>query len=76
METSLNLLEDLLKKTGMSEYLSGSLSVFLGLIIIIILAWVVLLITRHILLEAIHRIAKKTTTHWDDVLIENKFCRK
>lgn len=40
---------------------------------IIILALILLFIFRRILISIIHRVAKKTTSEWDDILVESKF---
>jgi miniconductance mechanosensitive channel len=60
---------------GMS---GGSLDLsVLGLMLIsvIIVSWIVFKIVRQTLVGIIHRFAKRTTSEWDDVLVERKFFR-
>lgn len=73
MNTLLQKLVDILTNTGTDANTSNVIGIFIGLSIIAILSWLILLIVRKILLVAITRIAKKTATHWDDILVEHHF---
>ena len=51
------------------------LSAFVCIIAIILIAWLAHFLTRQILLRIVSRIAKRTKTQWDDILIKNKVFR-
>lgn len=51
------------------------LAAFICLVIIVFLAWIAHFLTRKVLLRIVNRIAKKTKTQWDDILIKNKVFR-
>ncbi len=40
---------------------------------IILIAFILLFVFRRILISIIHRVAKKTTSEWDDILVDSKF---
>lgn len=65
------LLEKFRLIEGFSVYskYASALSTF---IIILLLSYVAFLISRKILLYFSHRVAAKTTTQWDDILVENR----
>jgi miniconductance mechanosensitive channel len=55
---------------------NGFAKLFTTLIVgatIIVLAFILLFIVRRILIGIIHRVAQKTTSEWDDILVESKF---
>jgi miniconductance mechanosensitive channel len=61
--------DGVLPTSGNSMYLLTTLLFLSTLFLSLILWW----ITRSILLSIIHSFASKTKTHWDDLLITNKF---
>ena len=54
------------------SYLAKPLSAFLCVLIIMIVAWFSHFLTRQVILRIVARIAKKTRTDWDDILVKNK----
>ncbi|TKG95949.1 mechanosensitive ion channel [Puteibacter caeruleilacunae] len=56
---------------SVSKYLAEGIT----FISIIIIAFIAAYITRKILLRLVNKIAKKTKTNWDDILVEKKFFR-
>ena len=65
------LLEYLRDVSGM-EIMAKPLAAFLCLIIIIAAAWLAHFITKQVFLRIVARIAKRTKTTWDDILVKNK----
>ncbi|HBH47006.1 MAG TPA: mechanosensitive ion channel protein MscS [Bacteroidales bacterium] len=73
METELLLdLNSLLSKTGIPEQYLKFLNIGIGLIVIFLLAWLTEVITRKVVLRALKSVAKRTSTNWDDILLEKK----
>lgn len=66
----------LFEKIGLTGNFAHWSSITLGLIIIGTVAWLADLITKKILLVVLQKIAKRTTTEWDDVLVEKKVFNK
>lgn len=54
------------------EHFAKPLAALLCIIIIIIIAWFSHFLTRKIILRIVARIARKTKTDWDDILVKNK----
>jgi len=48
---------------------------FLSILLIIFVAWLAHFLTRIIILRIVSRIAKRTKTDWDDILVKNKVFR-
>ncbi len=65
------LLEHFRGIEGISQ-LAKPLSALLCIIIIIVIAWFSHFLTRHVILRIVARIAQKTKTDWDDILVKNK----
>ncbi len=65
-------IEDFLQKQGLNENHATIINMLFGILVIILLAYFSGIITRKLLLTSIKRIAKKTATLWDDILIEKK----
>lgn len=57
---------------GLSEFYAELITICLLLSLVIVLGWILDKITRQILLSTFVRLAKKTKTEWDDLLVENK----
>lgn len=57
---------------GLSEFYAELITICLLLTLVIVLGWILDKITRQILLSTFVRLAKKTKTEWDDLLVENK----
>lgn len=66
-----NLLNHI-REIGTMELLAKPLSALICIVLIIIVAWVAHFITRKIFLAIVQRIARRTKTQWDDILVENK----
>lgn len=62
----------ILKKIGLNESTSYVLNITFGIIIILIVAWVADFVTRKIILQVLKKMAKRTKSTWDDILLEKK----
>jgi miniconductance mechanosensitive channel len=69
-------LENWLLNNGINETFAQLLKVAISLAVIAILALLADYIVRRIILVLVARIAKKTETEWDDILVEKKFFHK
>lgn len=69
-------LETWLLNNGINETFAQLLKVAISLAAIAILALLADYIVRRIILVLVARIAKKTETEWDDILVERKFFHK
>ena len=54
------------------EFMAKPLAALTCLILIVFVAWIAHFLTRQIILRIVHRIAKRTKTTWDDILVKNK----
>lgn len=73
MDTKLLLdFKSILEKIGLTGTTAYALNILFGIIIILIVAWVADYITRNVILRVLKRMAKKTKSTWDDVLLEKK----
>ena len=72
MNNVYEFLLDYIRELGGMDYISKPLAAFLCIVIIVIIAWFSHFLTRHIILRIVSRIAKKTKTDWDDILVKNK----
>ncbi|MEN8117878.1 MAG: mechanosensitive ion channel domain-containing protein [Bacteroidota bacterium] len=54
------------------EFLIKPLSALVCIVLIVFVAWLAHFITRKIFLRIVARIARRTKTQWDDILIKNK----
>lgn len=73
METKLVAnLHEILENIGLNPDAVKWLTITFGLIVIAIVAWVADIVTRKILLQVLKRLAKRTKTTWDDILLEKK----
>ncbi|NOU18898.1 MAG: mechanosensitive ion channel [Bacteroidales bacterium] len=69
-------LENWLLNNGINETFAQLFKVAISLAVIAILALLADYIVRKIILVLVARIAKKTETDWDDILVERKFFHK
>lgn len=69
------ILSALLNEKGLSVFISNSLALLLLLIGFLLLGQIVFWITRKLLLSFFIKIAARTTSQFDDILIENKVPR-
>lgn len=69
-------LEAWLLNNGVNETFAQLFKVAISLAVIVVLALIADYITRKIILVLVARIAKKTETEWDDILVERKFFHK
>ncbi|HSH20423.1 MAG TPA: mechanosensitive ion channel domain-containing protein, partial [Draconibacterium sp.] len=63
---------DYIREYGGSEIFAKPMAAMLCVVIIIIVAWAAHFFTRNVLVRIVSRIAKKTKTDWDDILVKNK----
>lgn len=56
----------------MSPELVKGLNIAFGIIVIVIVTWIANIITKKTLLQVLKRLAKRTKTNWDDILLEKK----
>jgi len=68
------LLEYLRELPG-TEFMAKPLAAFLIILLIISIAWIAHFFTRQIIVRIVHRVAKRTKTSWDDILVKNKVFR-
>jgi miniconductance mechanosensitive channel len=62
----------ILEKIGLNDPTSYVLNIAFGIIIILIVAWVADYVSRKIILQVLKKMAKRTKSTWDDVLVEKK----
>jgi len=72
MRTIYYLLLEHLRSVPGTEIWSKPLAALICIAIIIFAAWLGHFLTRQILLRIVSRIAKRTKTEWDDILVKNK----
>ncbi|QGY43007.1 mechanosensitive ion channel [Maribellus comscasis] len=72
MRTVYKFLLDHLRDLEGLSFFAKPISVIVCIIIIVLAAGLAHLITRKILLQIVSRIAKRTKTTWDDILVKNK----
>ena len=72
MRTIYKFLLEYFRDLGNFEIVAKPLATFLCIVIIIFAAWLAHFLTRHIILRIVGRIAKRTKTTWDDILVKNK----
>ncbi|WP_297093964.1 mechanosensitive ion channel domain-containing protein [uncultured Draconibacterium sp.] len=63
---------DHIREIGTMEILAKPLAALICLVLIVFVAWFAHFVTRKIFLAIVQRIARRTKTHWDDILIENR----
>lgn len=61
-----------IREIGGIDFLAKPASAALCILIIIIIAWLAHFLTRKIVLNIVSRIAKRTKTTWDDILVRNR----
>lgn len=54
------------------DFMAKPMAVFILLVIIFLIAWFAHLFTQKVLISIVKRIAKKTKTEWDDILVKSK----
>ncbi|QIA09936.1 mechanosensitive ion channel [Draconibacterium halophilum] len=54
------------------DFLAKPLAALICIMLIVFVAWLAHFITRKIFLVIVQRIARRTKTHWDDILVENR----
>ena len=63
---------DILIKLGLNQQIAEWLNIAIGVITIILLALLSDIITRKIIITTITRLAKRSKTLWDDIIVEKK----
>jgi miniconductance mechanosensitive channel len=61
-----------LNNSGLPSALVPWINMFFGLVVIFILAWLSDIISRKVILQLLRRLAKKTATNWDDIILEKR----
>lgn len=72
MRTIYKLVLDYIREIPGSEIIAKPTTAILCIIAIILVAWLAHFVTTRVLLKIVRRIAKRTKTDWDDILIKNK----
>ncbi|NQU51488.1 MAG: mechanosensitive ion channel [Bacteroidetes bacterium] len=72
MRTIYKFLLDYIRELGGMEFLAKPVVALVCILIIIFVAWLAHFLTRQIFLRIVSRIAKRTKTDWDDILVKNK----
>ncbi|NQU88481.1 MAG: mechanosensitive ion channel [Mariniphaga sp.] len=63
---------ELFRGIGSNDTIAKPLAAFVMLVIIFFIAWLAHFFTKKILISIVKRIAKKTKTEWDDILVKSK----
>jgi miniconductance mechanosensitive channel len=72
MRTVYKFLLDYLREFDGLSFLAKPVAALICIVLIILAAWLAHFLTRKILLRVVSRIARRTKTTWDDILIKNK----
>jgi len=75
MKIIYNYLLEHFRSIGALDFLAKPFAAIVCIVIIVFVAWLAHFITRQIFLRLIQRVARKTKTEWDDILIKNKVFR-
>ena len=65
-------LTELLERGGLSGKLANLSNVAVNLLIVLIIAWIADFIIRKVFIKILIKLVRKTTTTWDDILLEKK----
>lgn len=66
---------DYIRELPEMEFLAKPIAAIICILIIVFVAWMAHFLTRQIILRIVQRIAKRTKTTWDDILVKNKVFR-
>lgn len=72
MRAIYKFLLDYIRELGGMEFLAKPVVALVCILIIIFVAWLAHFLIRQIFLRIVSRIAKRTKTDWDDILVKNK----
>ncbi len=72
MKTIYKYILDYVRGVGGIDLLAKPVAALCCIVIIIFVAWLAHFFTRKVLLQIVSRIAKRTKTTWDDILVKNK----
>ncbi|WP_297089746.1 mechanosensitive ion channel domain-containing protein [uncultured Draconibacterium sp.] len=72
MRSVFKLLLEYFREYGSGEFWVKPTAAVITIIIIIFVAWLAHFVTRQVLVRIVVRIAKRTKTTWDDILVGNK----
>ncbi|WP_321375735.1 mechanosensitive ion channel domain-containing protein [uncultured Draconibacterium sp.] len=61
-----------IREFGTIEFFAKPAAAFICIVLIIFVAWFAHFVTRKIFLKIVQRIASRTKTEWDDILVRNK----
>jgi miniconductance mechanosensitive channel len=68
----IELVRDWLVKYGLTGGTAVALSAIVAAVIVLVLAYLANIITKKILLKAIHVVARKSEARWDDIFVRNR----
>jgi miniconductance mechanosensitive channel len=71
-----NLLKEWLSFLGLSNESEAMLVAAIAFIVVLILSWAAYIISHKVILSLIRRLADKTHTTWDDILMDKKVFRR
>ena len=72
MRTVYKFLLDYLRELEWISFFAKPIAALACIILIVLAAWVAHFVTRKILVQIVSRIARRTKTTWDDILVKNK----
>uniref|UniRef100_UPI00321628DB mechanosensitive ion channel family protein n=1 Tax=uncultured Draconibacterium sp. TaxID=1573823 RepID=UPI00321628DB len=72
MRTFYKFLLEYLREIGGTELWVKPVSAILTIVLIIFIAWLAHFLTTRIILKMVQRVAERTKTQWDDILVKNK----
>jgi miniconductance mechanosensitive channel len=72
MRTVYKFLLDYLRELEWINFFAKPIAALACIILIVLAAWVAHFVTRKILVQIVSRIARRTKTTWDDILVKNK----
>jgi len=75
MKIIYNYLLEHFRSIGALDFFAKPFAAIVCIVIIVFVAWLAHFITRQIFLRLIQRVARKTKTEWDDILVKNKVFR-
>lgn len=72
LQNLFNWIYPLLRKIGFGDTLASYISLLLNIILLCVLAYLIYVVFRIVLVTAMAIVAKKTKTHFDDLLVSNQ----
>lgn len=72
MKLVYNYLLEHMRDLGVMDFMVKPSAAIICVLIILFVAWLAHYFTRNVILRIVQRIAKRTKTQWDDILVKNK----